>query len=267
MNYGELTNTLYFILNEKAVNKDSDYISLYSIANLLEKYYQEFIIYKSKIESYSKTVINKRYSTSFNIGNFNYNENELSVYYGNIWDEIVLVKRGTEENNLINVISNINQDDLYIKNSNYYYNEGIKILESVGMELLKYYNKCLDYRAFFCEGKCVIPTDCHSFIADIGWPDIVLYSKIFKSDDDIFNSIKYSIRNSEYDYSINSTIIVNLLHNINDDLFKKIYVKISDCPEWMQDELVCIRYKELEKLKRKEKVLSLRTKVFPWIKK
>ena len=83
---------------------------------------------------------------------------------------------------------------------------------------------------------------------------------------------------NKYEYDCNSNNIISVCRNKEDEIFKKIFVKISDCPEWSQVMLYKIRQNQLaeeqkieDELKykemRKQKRLELTRKIFPFLKK
>lgn len=98
-----------------------------------------------------------------------------------------------------------------------------------------------------------------------------------------------SIRHKNFDYTCNSYSVISAIKGNEEELFKRIYINIKDCPKWMREELTVIRYnelkseeekerkiqeqKELEEFERKlneskkQKRLELKRKIFPWLKK
>lgn len=70
-----------------------------------------------------------------------------------------------------------------------------------------------------------------------------------------------------YSLTCNSGNVVEVIKGKEDDIFKNIYIKISDCPEWSQAMLFEIRQKELEVEEKKEKRLELKRKFLPFLKK
>ena len=76
----------------------------------------------------------------------------------------------------------------------------------------------------------------------------------------------------------NSSIVNEAFKNNEDEIFKRIFVRIEDCPEWSKKMLYEIRKNQLleeqkiedeEKYKemRKQKRLELKRKLFPFLKK
>ena len=81
-----------------------------------------------------------------------------------------------------------------------------------------------------------------------------------------FKLTSYSY-NNKYDYDCNSNTVISTIQGKEDELFKRIFVKINDCPKWSQQLLYQIRQKQLKDELKKEKKLELKRKFFPWIKK
>lgn len=83
---------------------------------------------------------------------------------------------------------------------------------------------------------------------------------IFKKDLDLFvSSGKY-----KREIRCNSNIIIEGIKGKENEILKRIYVNISDCPIWSQERLLEIRKNQLEM--KKQKRLALIKKVFPFIK-
>ena len=81
-----------------------------------------------------------------------------------------------------------------------------------------------------------------------------------------------------YELECNSSIINEAFNGKETEIFKRIFIKISDCPEWSQTMLYEIRQNQLAeeqkiedelryKEMRKEKRLALTRKIFPFLKK
>ena len=78
--------------------------------------------------------------------------------------------------------------------------------------------------------------------------------------------MEYNHYDDEYRYDCNSSLILDILKDNEDLLFKKIFVRIEDCPEWTREALYNKRKHQLEEEKKKQKKLELKRKFFPWIK-
>lgn len=83
-----------------------------------------------------------------------------------------------------------------------------------------------------------------------------------------------NIYDLEYDYDCNSNNITTVCRNREDEIFKRVFINISDCPEWMQEELYSLRLNQLveeakkeNKENKKQKRLELVRKLNPFRKK
>ena len=78
--------------------------------------------------------------------------------------------------------------------------------------------------------------------------------------------IGYNHYDDEYKYDCNSSLILDIIRDHEDELLKKVFVKIEDCPEWTREILYNKRKEQLEEEKKKQKKLEFKRKLFPWIK-
>ena len=263
MNYDEMLLIVENILNSNEVNKDTESISLLSVLNLLKKNYNNFEEFEKYIEKciYSRVKNNYGYSASFIIGNFDYEYNELPAAFKTHstgdYKDIIFSKRKSEDN----YINNTNKsDDLYIKKSDHY--EDMNLIVLLADLLSSYYDKCIEYKSKKTSEVNFIKTNNTNFRVSIKYNAVELYFKGLGS----VSSVDYSFITNDYRYYINSSNIINILKDKEDVFFSKIYVRINDCPNWMQDKLRTIRYEEIKILEKNEKKLELKRKIFPWIK-
>ena len=77
--------------------------------------------------------------------------------------------------------------------------------------------------------------------------------------------------NNSYELVCNSSIVNEIFTGKETEIFKSIFVKISDCPKWSQAMLYEIRNNQLleeQKIeKQKQKRIELARKIFPFLKK
>lgn len=63
-----------------------------------------------------------------------------------------------------------------------------------------------------------------------------------------------------YDYKYyhycNSNTIINAINGNEDKIFKKVFIKINDCPKWSQSDLYKIRQKQFEEEQQRIKKLE-----------
>ena len=58
----------------------------------------------------------------------------------------------------------------------------------------------------------------------------------------------------DYTYNCNSRIVLSTIKDQEDEIFKCTFVKIEDCPNWMQELLYQIRKEQIESKKKKRKI-------------
>ena len=80
---------------------------------------------------------------------------------------------------------------------------------------------------------------------------------------------------NKYNYKCNSQMVSSAIYGNEDKIFKKIFIKIEDCPKWSREALYELRNNQLleqakleeerkHKEKRKEKILAIKRKIFPF---
>jgi len=128
---------------------------------------------------------------------------------------------------------------------------GDKILGIIGSEISELYDYQLKMR-YKNENAVVHAKTVNSgFSVSMGYYGVDIYNLDILSS--TFEIQMYSYSN-KIEYKCNSANLLQLLRGKEYDLYKKIFVKISDCPTWMQEELQGIRKKQLvEEEKEREK--------------
>ena len=106
------------------------------------------------------------------------------------------------------------------------------------------YDELMKFREYNEQGTygCRALNSC--FFFDIYSNGVSIHNKEynFRSDFElelISDSFKYS-------YNVNSNSVLEVLRDNEDKVLKNIFVNISDCPEWMQEELHSLRINQLE---------------------
>lgn len=228
---------------EKELNKNPENISLHDVWTIsnkrqkelhaLQEPYQEKILQAihEKISEYAYT---KLY-------NFNYYKNELTLFFQ--WYEL----RGT-------ITFSKKDNQIYIKEANCPIEN--KILITIEDTLTKLYDECIKYSTFENQDKhCIKPINS-SFYIDITQSYIKIQNTNLLQPD---FQLKKTIENSEYTYYCNSNEVLNIIKDNETEILKKLFIKIKDCPEWMQEELHELRKQQLQQQKTnlKTKILSI----------
>lgn len=248
--------------------KNTDCISLYDVATLIsqtehkylsiEKSYYSCFDYKIDLEFGS--------SSSVVIYSFDYDNNELRIGFNycagvDDYDDIVFEKK---------------DGDLYISKSESCWDK--EVFAAIGVELSQLYDELIKYSAYkkeYCYGINPINS---SFVVNISSYGVDIYTKL--PTNRFMNDFKLTFTSygNEYKYDCNSTTVISALRGKENEIFKRIFVKISDCPKWSQPILYEIRQNQLAKEQkiedkkkyqemRKGKRLALTRKIFPFLKK
>lgn len=233
-------------------NLESDCISLYDIAVLMSKTNHK---YDNTVKKYEEDI---EYLTNEKIiiYDFDYDYNELMIgvkSYGKVYKKIIFKKKN---------------GDLYISKAEY--NWAKDILESAGTEISKLYDDFLEYKNYKEDNRYGVKPINSNFLVDISYHGVSICAtnKSFNSSNDFELSFpEYYDENHEYKYDCNSTKVMDALKGSEKQIFKRIFVKIDDCPKWMQEKLYKKRQKELAKEEKRAKRLELRRKIFPFLNK
>lgn len=137
---------------------------------------------------------------------------------------------------------------LYIKEREGDYIIGDKILEIIGSEISEIYDYQLEMSSK--RGPDMRKKSVNSiFLVVMGYDGVDIYNGNVSNS--TFGIKMYSFSN-EIEYKCSSSNLMQLLSGNEYELYKKIFVKISDCPIWMQEELQELRKNNLlKKVKRK----------------
>ena len=134
-------------------------------------------------------------------------------------------------------------DDVYITRRDGSYLLGDKILGIVGVELSELYDYQL--KMSYKDGTRTV----HAKAINSGFSVSMGYYGVDICNDDIFFTATFEITMysslNKIDYECNSANLLQLIKGNEYNLYKKIFVKIADCPTWMQQELLKFRAKQL----------------------
>ncbi|MEE3342733.1 MAG: hypothetical protein VZS44_01425 [Bacilli bacterium] len=234
--------------------KDTDCISLYDIANLIKIFDNKYKYIKERYQEHFYNI-----NPSIIIYNFDYKKKQLRIEFKN--DEIFFAKQN---------------DDLYVVESeSLHYQE---LLTLIGKELSELYDELIKFHDFKNQSAYEIKALNSNFLVYIGQYGVDIHvdkrSNRFSKD---FSLSSHSYK-KEYYYECNSTSVITALKGKEDEIFKRIFVKIDDCPEWSKTILYQMRQDQLEEEKRleekqlykemkRQKRLELKRKIFPWMNK
>lgn len=245
-------------------NKENDCISLYDVAKLIKTKNHEYAKMKDSYENRLKYIIRSKYRNSSDVLlDFSYGKKELIISFKKRkdWQDIVFSKKS---------------GDLYIKRSES--SNAQNILTYLCDDLSELYDEFIKYSGFITQYNYRFESTNTDFLVNVSkfGVAILVQSPLNKYMDD-FKLMSRSFKN-QYSYDCNSGTLISALRGNEDELFKRIFVKIDDCPEWSKPILYEIRSNQLmeeqkneEERKhqemKKQKRLELRRKIFPFLNK
>jgi len=220
-------------------NKDSDCISLFDVSMLL----------KNSNDTYNN-IIPKYHNDFDNIVKKEIGKDSMIVVYDFDF-KTKLLNIGFCENykGFKDIFFAKENDDLYVfKSESRYSND---VLKAIGPGLSNLYDELIKYSSHE-ESKIDIKSVNSNFIVDIDKKNVQIVMTIWK--DKVLNSF-YLYKNNDNNYSLhcNSNKICETVKGNEDEIFKRIFIKISDCPKWCQTELYEIRQNQLAEEQRIEK--------------
>jgi len=253
-------------------NKDNDCISLYDIAQLIKRKNTEYERDKHSCDNHFDYVISSKYLSSSRIVvyDFDYDKSELRIgfKYKKDYDDIIFAKE---------------DEDLYLKESESY--RGKEILVELGDSLSKLYDKFIQYRDFKKQSLYGFKSVNSNFLVAVNAYEVSIFVRKF------LNAFRLASTNynDNYFYDCNSNTVISALKGKESEIFKRIFVRITDCPKWSQPILYEMRQNQLieekkleeEKLREKQKIeeetqrkeakkqkrLELTRKIFPFLNK
>lgn len=230
---------------------DSDCVSLYDVISVVGSKHNDYIDREIEFERWLEVGMGEYSSWRLNpysVKTFNYKNNELEVGYDH--DYATFIKVG---------------QDLVIKQSKTW--KAQDLLTKCGEEISKYYDRCLEYRDLFEQSSKNIKSSNSNFLINIDNDEISIFVK--SQENRYRNDFELSadVRKKEYDYRCNSNAVISAFREKESEIFKRIFIRIDDCPEWTKSALYEIRQKQLVEEMKQQKRLALKRKIFPFLKK
>lgn len=267
------------LLTEK--NNSSDCVSLYDVAQLLKELRNNYEMMEERYKAQFKSILRANFgdSSSVVIYNFDYKNKLLRIGF----------KRWGFDNDFDDISFAKENGDLYIAKSKCCHDK--EVFAVLSSELSKLYDEFMSFADYKDDEKSKYAT--YSVNSNFG-VDISHYGAgIFVPSRN--NSYSHDFRlfspsyADKYSLECNSSIVNEALNDKEYDIFKRIFVKIDNCPEWSQSLLYEIRQNQLAEEQRKEeqrllerqkieeeiqrreekkqKRLELKRKFFPFLKK
>ena len=250
-------------------NIDNECVSLYDVCLLDRKINYDYDEIEKKYSPVIKSKLSSKFgsSSSVCIHKFDHDKNLLHISFkrwnGNDYDDIYLTKT---------------DGDLHVVKSECCWTD--EVFEAISSPLSKMYDEYILYNEFKDWDKSkngIKPVNCN-FFANINCYGVSVYvpspSNRYQTEFKLA-ALSYD---SKFTTECNSNTVMEAIKGNEMEIFKRIFVKISDCPIWMQGILYAERKKQVEELEKTEKIrkqkeekkqkrLEYIRKVFPFIKK
>lgn len=243
-------------------NIDSNCISLYDVSELMKSKQREYDELKETYQSKLGDIVESKYPKSlFCVHDFDYEKNELNIgfrrhLFSGDWKHMEFSKK---------------DGDLYGKKSDSVYAN--EILALLGNDLSKLYDEFMDYSKFKQQYSYRIRSTNLAFLVNIssrGLSGVEVCHEISRNF--FVEDFKLSsyLHENGYECNCNSNNVLNVIRGNEEEIFKKIFVRIYDCPEWSRETLYEIRKNQIEEEqkeeRRKQKKLKLKRMFFPFLK-
>ena len=245
---------------------DPELISLYDVAVLLKVFRSEYDNAKNRAERKVKDAASYRFGDGAGIFShtFDYDKKLLKIRF-----------RRYKSSDFGDIVFGKDNGDLYVVSATSVYPN--EVMSELGSEISELYDTLLSFEKYRNdkEANYNIRTANTSFEASVSHFGAGIYE--YDRFENKFKLFSPSYDN-EFHIECNSGMIQDAFKNNEDELFKRIYVPISECPTWCQDALRERRKQQLieEDKKAQEEMLreerrqrreELKEKFFPFLKK
>lgn len=247
-------------------NRDNNCVSLYDVAVLMSQMYYKYDSIKDNYESRIDSLIAQEFDSSANvvIYGFDYDNKELSIGFNYVSDnyaKITFIKK---------------DGDLYVSKSESWRDK--EVLVAIGTELSQLYDQFIKFSEYKGESNYGVKPVNSNFFVNISPYGVCIYTKSMTNPLMQDFELTFPRYDNNYEYDCNSTTVISAFKGKENEIFKRIFVKIDDCPKWSQPMLYEIRQNQLaeeqkiedkikNKEKKKQKRLELTRKIFPFLKK
>ena len=210
-------------------NKDEDCISLYDIAQLMKKTNNDYERIKGIYESRCDEIIKSKLGSydSLVIYDFDYDEKRLCIgvkIWPDDYKDITFAK---------------SEDDLYISKSESSWDK--EVFAYLSAELVNLYDELIKFLSFKKEKRYKLKTVNSNFFVSIGSFGVDILAKSSTNQFDHDFKLSFNSYTNDYKCYCNSSTVLNAFRGKEEEIFQRIFVKISDCPKWSQSTLYEIR--------------------------
>lgn len=229
---------------------DRDCVSLYDVLMIVKSRRNKYDVSKRSLKKHIDKKMGWTSSSFYScyVSDFDFKDSELKIGFDFKYVTFTKV-----------------DGDLVIKSSDTCLAQ--ELLSKCGEKISDYYDSCFRYQSLFMQSSKNIKSVNSNFLIDINDMEVSVSSNIEEMGHIHFFKLFKNFKYNEYEYVCNSNTIVSAFRNNEAEIFKRIFVRIEDCPKWTTFLLYEIRKEQLEKEAKKDKRRELKKKIFPFIKK
>lgn len=238
---------------------DNDCISLYSISTFLRNQFQDCLNVRKKYKKILESNLRKKFGLTIIvlISSLNYKTKELPIGF----------VKGYKSNKSYYTKKNGKLELSKEKDNSgsFYFKDHEDIISNLYDELLPFEN--FKNSNFYSEN--ITPVNSNFKVNIYNYKiDIFVPNNNTESALDYFKLEAFSFDDNYNCDSIDKELI-KIFSKIEENYFKKVFVKIEDCPKWMQQELYTIRQEQLnyKEENKKSKDKKLTKKLFTFLNK
>ena len=217
------------------INNEMEYVTLYDVSKLLKYTNIECELIKRRWEYYFDNIVKSQFGEDSSVicHDFDYRNKILKISFKkqltSSYEEIDLAKHNGE---------------LFVLKSRSCWSD--EVFQTLSSDLSNLYDELLKFEAFkLTQPKNNIKPINSEFNVKINADGVIINN----------DEIELFVTNYDNDCKVKSSsnMVKQVLNETKDEIFKRIFIKISDCPVWMQSELQELRHNQLKNEKRKIK--------------
>lgn len=223
--------------NGLSISQDDSVITLYDVLQFMKEYERSY----DKVFNGYKNILERKIELNFKdalfcVHKFKHDKNEFLVsfkrYSFSEWGDIVF--------------GQTKEGDIFISKSNSLYDKDV--FRVIGNDLSNLFRDMNQFNSFRKQSSYRVRLVNSDFYTNISSYGVEIYSR----------SINFRLENHSYKegykYDCNSLLVLNAFQGKEDALFKRLYVRIHDCPEWCQELLTERRKSQILELQKQEEI-------------
>lgn len=217
-------------------NQNENEISLYDLSILIRK--ENFNFNKMAIINTNKEITDRCNTIRTIVNGFNYDTEELMLTL--IYDEHYKINCTKKDGKLNIKVLNTKKQFGFL---NYH-----------KKEISDIYDEFMKYKDYMTQRTLGCKSTNSSFLVNITNEEVSIFTKTKIEDEEIKFLLSAQNSNIKYKCVTDCENIKLLISDLENKIFKNIYIKIENCPEWIQTKIAETKQLELTKKKIKKKI-------------